>query len=97
MIRSVNTHQSVGAKDGLAEWGELDGHHGNLPETVVLYAGATEGSGDDLVAEADAWMEVWGWDGNEMGDGLPNTFRDGLSVTIRLTYATSLLIHSMSS
>lgn len=28
---------------------------------------------------------------------LPNTFSDGFSVMMRLTYATSLLIHSMSS
>lgn len=50
------THELVSAKDGFTERGELDGRHGDLPEAVVLHAGSAEGSCDDLVTKADAWV-----------------------------------------
>ena len=87
--RGCGTHELVRAKDGFAEGGELDGGHGDLPDAVVLHATPAEGHCDDLVAKADAWM------GGECH--LPNIFKDGFSATMRATYATSLLIHSMSS
>ena len=52
------THERLGAKDGFAERGEPDGRHGGFPDTVVGHAGPAEGSGDDLVAKADAWYGV---------------------------------------
>lgn len=53
MCGMAGTHELIGAKDGFAERGELDGLHGDLPEAVVLHARSAEGSCDDLMAKAD--------------------------------------------
>jgi hypothetical protein len=96
MCKRGGTHELVRAKDGFAEGGELDGRDGDFPDAVVLHAGPAEGPCDDLVAKADAWMGV-GWVGMGRRGGLPKSFKDGVSATMRATYATSVLIHATSS
>ena len=91
----MGTHELVRAKDRPAERGELDSHHGNFPDVVVLHAGPAEGPCNYLVAKADAWMGVGGGM-RKTGVRLPNIFKDGFSTTMRAMYATSLLIHSIS-
>jgi hypothetical protein len=51
---STGTHELVRAKDGFTERGELNGRHGNFPETIVPHARSAECPCDDLVAKADA-------------------------------------------
>lgn len=45
------TYEFASVEDGLAEAGEIHGHHGDFP--VPSLSGAPQGHGDDLVTKAD--------------------------------------------